>query len=501
MGGIAQEQVANRRTGVIVRRLAEVSSKRVAGVAGALDERLRAAGFGKVPPCPLVEEGEAIYARSLDENGNPNGNSAYNVFVKKNGNGVRVMFSNPDVSQGAILLPASRLQAAKPLSKEAEVEVTMKLILETAAKKPIDLESALLHGHWGEINGVNLVAGNMDDGLSRDIGIIRQMLLYNYGYDGTGGHNHMPMELIGHVASLERIAGIEKIYSFELTMPFAPGGRNGPHHNVWFATPEAAAEYNEEILLKGRSGKYPPYAPLVSPEVILATNNEFRQQNLAAVGIAHPAGPTGLPGIGFFNRVQLLDYTLRYIMEYPKDNADGIAAFNLSNSPKDALEFKNPSERREILELLERWKMGRRFSPNALSMAFALEMRKLHGKFMYADHDIHMYGEIGYNRHIHPAGRMYTIINLNGLRQDGKKPAAADIVRLMRSQHAADRITPFVPYEMVGKGDGQTIDLVPSRKDTFLGKVRERCYEFFSYIKRVPTLLHDVWEGARSVIR
>ncbi|HQT45036.1 MAG TPA: hypothetical protein PLO51_03600, partial [Candidatus Micrarchaeota archaeon] len=96
----------------------------------------------------------------------------------------------------------------------AWVESAIESIEASAAKKPDDRYFIAPHGHFRTINGFDLARANMDDGKTSELSAIRQMMLYNYDGDWTGGHNNPVLEFLPYLAALELSVGILKVPSF-----------------------------------------------------------------------------------------------------------------------------------------------------------------------------------------------------------------------------------------------------------------------------------------------
>ena len=469
-----------------------------------LDSLLRGMGFNKIRESTLISPRETLYNRGIGEDGLPNGKSNFFVFMKLADDTLRVMFANPDTSQQAISLSPKeihRLHHTAGLSRYWAADVA-KDVETTAAKKPPATFFIAPHGHWGKINGTSLYGGNLDDGLSDDKTIIRQMMFYNMDYDATGPHNNYPLQLFAHVRELEAGVGITKINSFELTMPYKNGKPNGPHHNIWLANDRIASEYHQRILAE-RNWDYIAFAPSASREEMIRINSELASQRLLAVGIAHPFATVTLPATGLGNRVATGDFELQRTLEYVGENAHGIAAFSPTTSDR-RVKFVNGRDEKYFRGLLEKWVMGRFLTPNALSMAFSLEMRERFGTFRYGDNDTHLYRRIRHDLHVHGLGRVMTVMDLKGTAHEGKKPSAGEVVSIMSLGGIAaegekvSRIGAFVPYQVV---DGKA-ELYPSRSnDTFMQKLGEMARHVEAWRRLVPVLARDLAESARDFTR
>jgi hypothetical protein len=451
-----------------------------------LHARLVKEGFNIVRDPRILRENEFVFNRGLDSEGRPNSKSNFFVFVEV-GKELKVFFVNPDYSQAAVKLSSRGIKKvfATSIPSNAWVDEVVQTVVAESKKKPEDVFFGILHGHWGSINGVDLLSNGIDDGASDERTIIRQLMFWSHDIDATGHHNHIIPEFLARIAELEACAGIVKVPSLELTLPYKTGAMNGPHHNIWLADSAAAAEYSSIILSK-RSGKYPPYAPLVDPEFILQHNKDMAAQGRLAVGLAHPL--SGLPvGVGgLLDRVASTDHNLDWAINHVRDNVHGVACFNPTSSMNMLIDFQNPSERQAIKELLRKWKMGGKITPNAVNMAFSMEMRERFGKFAYSDNDWHRYGPIKPDYHVHGLGKQWTVLKFPGALL--RKPTPQEFVSLLLSPTAKDEVVPFVPYEF---SDGVINIAKARRNDTFFQKLSGQVVSLWHHLKMVPLILQD----------
>jgi hypothetical protein len=378
----------------------------------------------------------------------------------------------------------------------------------TAAKKPEQAYFADLHGHTGFIGDYDMLTHHWDDGFSELTDIVRKHVQYNYDIDARGCHNNFIPEFFGYQMQLESAAGIVSMPSLELTLCLNKAGDNGPHENLWFASITAAKDYHEEFLTQ-RRGKYPPYGPNAPYEELVKYNKKLIDKGMLAVGIAHPAAA---PIISWLGRVSVGDWDLAELERHVKEEVHGIGAFNLDISPSNYLKFDsrqpperrikklridNPSENEYFTGLIRKWGTGETLLVEALNMAWAQEMREKLGKFIYADHDMHDFSKVGYDYSIHGLGKMYNILDFTAQGPRGSKPSPAEIVALLQSMRARERIKTFIPY------NPKTGDLLETRNyyASFWERVGEKWYDFRRIIKTAPQIWHEITDSFKEMVR
>ncbi|MGV8086861.1 MAG: hypothetical protein ACP5N1_04480 [Candidatus Woesearchaeota archaeon] len=478
--------------------------RRIFGAYSKLDELLQSNGFKQLPlgtlispniESKLVGEHETIYNRSEGSN--------YFVFVKIEDDKLKVTYTNPDYSDNAIKLPLNKVWPLHVTTGNNDkwYSTTINAILKAASRKPKDKYFAKLHGHWGEINGVDLNKENIDDGQSSEYEIIRNLMLYNFDIDATGSHNHFNIGLMTHVKILEESVGITKIPGIELTLP-SDDDMNGPHLNVWFSNFDVAQKYAERILKK-RKGEYPPFAPDISTKEVLEYHkNGFLDKSLA-VGLAHCFSDKNLPGVGLGNRIAKGDYTAEKAIDFISENITAVEIFNCGTPPNQEIEFSRKEDEMYFRNILENFGLKEvKLSPTILSWAIAKHFRK-EGKWTYVGHDTHKYFDIGYdkNRRISRPGRGTTIMDLSNLEsvKSGKKPTSEEILNLMHDTYARSNIVTFVPQILDSNG---TLDIVPARKDnTLVNKLAIKTSKINMYAKMLPTFISDFIDNGIDVVK
>jgi len=420
-----------------------------------LHESLIFAGFNPLRSAALVDVNEIIYNRGIGTDGKDNGRSNFNIFVKVDGDALKVFFTNPDYSQKAVQLAKNQIHHLHTTDKFGSdwVEPIMKDIVTTASKKPDNAYFFVGHGHCGSIGDYNLLKNHWDDGFAEYVDIARKHIQYNTDVNASGFHNNFDLGLYRLRMQLELMAGIVSVPSLELTLCLNSRGDNGPHENLWFGSYTEAQKYHNKFLTN-RRGNYPPYGPWAPYEELVAYNRKLIERGELAVGLAHPAAsiglahPTAAPNISWLGRVSVGDWDLPELERHVREEVHGIAAFNLDIS-NGTMRFDNPSEKKYFKGLLEKWNTGKEFGYHALSMAWSQEMREKFGKFIYADHDMHHFPPIGYGYSIHGLGKMYNILDYTQGGKRDKKPSSLEVVALLQSPEAKDRLLTFIPYDNI----------------------------------------------------
>lgn len=488
-----------------------------------LHERLIQTGFNPLRSASIVDASEMIYNRGIGPEGEDNGRSNFNVFVKVDGDALKVFFTNPSFDPQAAGLAADELHHLRVVSKFGPGWAGRVLgdIMATAAKKPDGAYFIDLHGHSGFIGDYNLLDHHWDDGFSEMVDIVRKHVQYNYDIDARGCHNNFIPEFFGYQMQLESAAGIISMPSLELTLCLNERGNNGPHENLWFASITAAKDYHDEFLTQ-RRGKYPPYGPVAGYEKLVKHNKKLIDKGMLAVGIAHPAAA---PIISWLGRVSVGDWNLEELEWHVKEEVHGVGAFNLDISPSNYLRFDrrrppggqlefgqrrgrngtgvkelridNPSENKYFTDLLRKWGTGETLLVEALNMAWAQEMREKYGKFIYADQDMHDFSKVGYDYSIHGLGKMYNILDFTSQGPRGVKPTPAEIVALMQSAQARERIKTFIPY------DPKTGDLLETRNyhASFWERVGEKWGELKRIVKTAPQIWNEITDSFKEMMQ
>lgn len=456
------------------------------------DALMEQRGFAKLEyNSVLHRDNEVIYNRGLK-----GGKSNYFVFVRAESDGMRVLCTNPDYSDSAALLPPEQINIVQKVgygSETAAVGTALHVIGNAAAKKPEYSYFAVLHGHWGSFNGKSTAKLHLDDGRSPDRAVMRQMMFYNADFDATGCHNHLPLGEMGRISAIEESAGIVKVPSCELTMPYTFGKPNGPHHNIWLGSMEAAEEYNENVLAN-RQWIFPPYAPYKDPGKIVKKHDGMREKGQLAVGIAHPACDLALPAVGILNRVGTGDYKLEDVFTYIKKHVDMVAVFNPTIPAGQEIKFTNPKDGEYFRELLKSQGMGGKLFLNAVNIAFGRLMAEACRKPGYADHDTHRYWGIGDGSQVHALGMMANVFDMGP--RDGRKPTAGEFVRFMLAPDALEKIHAFVPYELTG----DKIAIVKARNGPTLGQKAVEIFDMLVLMRyKGANLLHDSYTELSNI--
>ncbi len=466
------------------------SSKVKKGV-GELHERLLGAGFSPVNSALLARPDEIIYNRGINSDSRDNGKSNFFVFVKIDGNAATALFFDPDYGPNAALLKPDQIYRQMNLTgfTAKGIDAVMTQILATAEKKPLTSYFTVLHGHYGVIDGLNLLDSHFDDGESDQVAIVRQLMLHHYDLDFTGMHNNFVAELYHSQTRLEQHAGIVKLPSVEATLPISDEGANGPHENIWFADPREGLEYHQRFF-KHRTGKYPPYATKSSMDEMMRYNKRLSRERGAAFGIPHAAAASVISWLG---RVANGEWNRVALENHVREDIQGIGAFNLDIAASRKLSSDNPSEMKYFMDLVAKeWKTGDKTYFNALNYAWAQQMRKQFGTFIYADHDLHKYPDFSYGGSIQGLGKMLNVVVFDPAVARESKPDAREIVDIMHSQQRNERIIAMIPY------DSKEADLVAARNYMTLGDRIDKSVEF---IGRVLKTAPEIWEEIVDVIK
>lgn len=456
-----------------------------------LHERLLGAGFSPITSPLLVKSDEIIYNRGIDEAGNDNGKSNFFVFVKVGGNKLTTLFFDPDYGPNAALLKPKEIYRTHEIKSFSVLgfDALMSEISATAAKKPHTSYFTILHGHVGFIDGINLLENHYDDGESGHAAIVRQLMLHHYDLDTMGMHNNFVAELYQSQSGLERTAGIIKLPSVEATVPISDEGANGPHENLWFASARVALEYHRRFF-KHRTGRYPPYATKSSMEEMMRYNKRLLKERQVAIGIPHAAAASIISWLG---RVAAGEWSRAALEKHVQEDVQGIGAFNIDISSSRKLVSDNPSEMKYLMELVSKeWKMADKTYLNAMNMAWSHQMRKEYGTFIYADHDLHKYGELSYGGSIQGLGKMLNVLVFDPSVARERKPDAREVVDLMHSPQRTERVVAMIPY------DSREADLVAARSYLTLGDRIDKSVEF---IGRIIKTAPEIWDEIISAIK
>lgn len=241
-----------------------------------LHERLIFAGFNPLRSAELVDVNELVYNRGIGADGKDNGRSNFNIFVKLDGEQLKVFFTNPNYSQKAAQLSKHELHRLHVVDNFGHgwLEPIMGDLIATSAKKADGAYFFVGHGHSGFIGNYNLLDNHWDDGFSEYVDITRKHMQYNTDVHGCGMHNNFDLNFFRQRMQLELGAGIVSLPSLELTLCLNKRGDNGPHENLWFASFSEAQKFHNKFLTT-RRGKYPPYGPWAPYEELAAYNRKL----------------------------------------------------------------------------------------------------------------------------------------------------------------------------------------------------------------------------------
>ncbi len=455
-----------------------------------LHERLLSAGFSPVNSPLLVKQNELVYNRGISAEGRDNGKSNFCVFVKIDGNKAETLFFDPDFGPNAALLKQDQIYREMKITgfTAKGLDEVMTGITAAAEKKPLTSYFTVLHGHTGFIDNINLLENHYDDGESEQAAIVRQLMLHHYDLDFMGMHNNFVAELYHSQTKLERQAGIIKLPSVEATVPISDEGANGPHENIWFASPREALAYHQRFF-KHRTGKYPPYATKSSMDEMMRHNRRLSEDGGAAFGIPHAAAASIISWLG---RVSTGEWSREALEKHVREDIQGIGAFNLDIS-NSKLVSDNPSEMKYFIDLVrDGWKTGDKTYNNVVNMAWSQQMRKQFGTFMYADHDLHKYPDFSYGGSIQGLGKMFNVFVFDPLVVRDHKPDAREVVKLMHSPIRAERILAMIPY------DAHEMDLVDARNYlTFWDRISKSV----EFVGRIFKTAPEIWDEIISVIQ
>lgn len=403
-----------------------------------VDELVRS-GFGIIDDPRICKRGEIIANRGL----NPNvpGDSNFFVFIKTSLFGrTKVLFTDPSREDGGKALSKRQLMRRFSSSKVKEgwVDEVKDAVLKTAAAKDTNTRYACAHGHWGE-------NGGKDDGVSLRRHIIREMMLWHYDIDATGYHNWIYAQHFKEIARIERMAGIMKVPSLELTLPAKnPLAFNGSHLNLYFRNLRTALDFWDKVL-KGRTLDMPGMAPRIDQDEVLRLMDKMRESNSLAVGGAHTYGiinvGIGQVGVGILNDIEKREQSLEGVLEFVRQHLDLIGSGNYTFPDKEAL--PQDPETQAFLEMIVMKHLGTpaTLDQKNVSIAFSMHCKKENGfrKRQYADPDLHVYeGVRTYFRVVSPLAHARTVIHLSDNAMDllhrGFAFRARDLVDLMRKQ-------------------------------------------------------------------
>jgi hypothetical protein len=182
-------------------------------------------------------------------------------------------------------------------------------------------------------------------------------------------------------------------------------------------------------------------------------------------------------------------------IEHVKNNVQGIEAFNVLTHDKGELKFCNPSDERYFRKLLEKWGVGKSLNPNAVNLAFSLEMAEEFGKFRFGGNDSHLYRDIRFDLHVHVTGQVATVFDFS---QFSGKPSAERVVKLMTDSTERRAISAFVPFvERQGK-----IDLPAARTNrTLIQSVYDSSVEHLYYFKAGVKIARDAVQQIKALAR
>jgi hypothetical protein len=132
-------------------------------------------------------------------------------------------------------------------------------------------------------------------------------------------------------------------------------------------------------------------------------------------------------------------------------------------------------------------------------LAVAAYFSERYGKWQYAGHDTHVYYDIKFNGYMHKINRIGRAYNAIDFEWRKGKPTPEDVIRLLLSPQAKDRVVPFLPVHTNTLG---FVDINSKRKtDTSLDRIYTAMKKISIYASMFPAMWRDFWESAMSVKR
>ena len=354
-----------------------------------LIRELEPLGFKKIDDPRICNKGEVILNRGLDS---PDSN--FCVFIKTSFFGrTKVFFTDPSKGEGGKALSKRELMRRFSSFRvsEAWVEKVKGDILNVQKAKDPNTRFVVAHGHWGENEG-------KDDGVSSRRRIIREMLLWHYDIDATGYHNHIVSQHLRRIAELERICGILKVPSIELTLPRRnPDDSNGTHLNIYFRNMEAATSFYR-MMVDRLVREFPGMAPVMERSKVLGRIEAMREKDDLALGVAHPYGETqlgaGMLRMGLLNELEAGE-SLQWVLDFVKNHADIVAIYNPTFSNK-TVSFKGRLISEDFFRgiVVEYLGSSAKMTQSNITYAFSMYCRHTFGIRNYFDHDTHAYAGV-----------------------------------------------------------------------------------------------------------
>lgn len=400
-----------------------------------VQKRLEAEGIESVLDGGLAFKNEIIINRGMGS-----ADSNFFVFIKFGAFKTTALFTDPSPGEGGRALSKSKLMRRRNSWRAGGdwAGKTAGEITRVSSAKATDSFYACLHAHWGE-------NGGRDDGVSPRKSIMRQFMLWHYDVDATGYHNWIDREAIMEVAEREKRAGIVKVPSTEYSYRFLQtSGDNGRHLNLWFASMETAMDFHRRYL-KDKAKEMPGMTPHGQEGVMMYIRDKRRREEMA-LGIAHPSCMLPMPGkripVGLLNTLNLHDengeyYTWEKIVSFVRREADGVGAFNPTVGNYE-VRFRVESVCKKIKELIAKYVGAEaNMDENNINMAFAQAMKNEEGKFVYFDHDTHLFPPSRiYLRTISPLAYGRSVIHftkeaMRRVRESGGL-SAEEVIRIMR---------------------------------------------------------------------
>jgi hypothetical protein len=415
----------------------------------------------------LIEDKELVFNRAKG--------SSYRVFVREDLASLTVQFMDSDSSENAFSLSNKQIVGIRKLWRAKDAEKIANEILETSKRKPLDIHISQDHGHSGYLtrfdeNGKPSVSEiKEDDGVGLDKDITRNMAVANIDVIMEGYHNAFITEHFVLMERLARVFGMLKVPSLELTLPLRENKFNtGPHHEIWFASPEIADEIHKKYLLP-KTQPLPGIAPdNVRYDQIMPELMKYRERKELIIGLNHPACEKMIGDSGLINAVSLGVLGFDDAVKRTKQYCDRVGCFNLAVS-KEELEFKNPADEEAVRKIIQEYGTGNCLSPQAINPAFAKSMEK-QGLMLYFENDKHSMHPLSYKPWVGAYMRGWNEIKYDSEAR-GPLTGKALIVGLCDRSLMS---RPVVFYKLTKNGRREYYDIIPKRSETGEEKRHDR---------------------------
>jgi len=329
----------------------------------------------------IIKDNETLFNLGLGR-----GRSNFFVFMKQNGNGIEIFYTEPRSDEAALTFTHDDLYKHRTISvneknvREKLEEVLTEISYVAGGKFKEDFR---MQTHHHSKNLFDSEWRIRDDATSNISDVIRKAMLYHTDVWNLTPHNSSDPRVHAILEAVCISLGITYVPGTEITGTSHKEGVNGPHIVVMFGEygkGTVEEKLRKQVLKKANKAlRMESYLMGADFDYIVQWLQVQREKNVLAMGYAHPINNssvrigrekyiTQIAATGIVSSEMVsFDQTKEHIL-----NGDMIAAFNPSMSKHEMDSMIQDMEIKTwIYNLIKKYKLGENLTSNACNLAVA----------------------------------------------------------------------------------------------------------------------------------